>query len=839
MKKTQLLAIAFGIPLLAVGALAQEVVSARFEGLTRIVVELRPGAGPIAKGEVIIKNAMGDTINSQDVLRLDQPENSLVISLSNKAFLYKTPGISFGATVSIKGSNVVPIQRQGGTIASVESIINGPANSRTSLWHNIGTGGGNPYRMPSIGNEASPFSLVGATVNVLLIMVDFPDFQAKDNPGGNGNTVNGEVLKTAQQYHEWLSSRGKHFMETSSYGNLAMNYHVLKNPKNPEGFYRLPRSLNPSSDYLPEGRQARQDGLATRQQCEARYPWILTQPEDWPGYAFGRGGSTNAFRSTNLGFNSVDYKPDIKAQFGHLPEDYFTMVYIGAPQNARGISYGQSFGADANIREATGYQSVVNYSFMGADAYGGFKYKHLTHELGHQLGMIDYYLSYHPQPDPYRGGGDAYANVGGFDLMGQITCVSPDIFAWMKWKNGWIKDDQVVAINAPGTYTIELTPMEIDGGSKLIFIPGERPGVVYCIEYRQRLGVNDIERLEASTDPYDPTATLFPNSTWAHGAFGIDTKPGILMYRFDANQQSIQGGLSVVDILPRDIGYNDYSQSFGTTLSNSLLGPASGIYSHTERAWGVTVSVDPDENFPLRSTNPVVVTVTKKTPTDQDRTPVLSEAQFIDQNAIQFRTDQDMRGLLHGAIMVTKADGQIVATQLNQVTSISVRATVAENNFTFDDVKNGGGTVQLVPIQANATGMNNFLVSQPVSIGPARAINEIRLRNLGFENNTTISAVQTTSVQLSDVATNYSIKKADGTIVPSEQISASYNSSTKRLTLKIDPSQFPDAASSKGATLTISLPSNFTARGPAAAAIAKFYHNVVAVGMAAQPIKAM
>lgn len=104
-------------------------------------------------------------------------------------------------------------------------------------------------------------------------------------------------------------------------------------------------------------------------------------------------------------------------------------------------------------------------------------YKILVHEAIHTFGLPDLYL------EP----GDTHGAVRGWDLMGNIGGRQPDLFAWNKLKLGWITDDQIDCVTAPGTTEHTLTALEVPGGKKAVVVrTGEQ--TAYAIESRRALG---------------------------------------------------------------------------------------------------------------------------------------------------------------------------------------------------------------------------------------------------------------------------------------------------------------------------------------------------------------
>ncbi len=823
----------------------------------------------------------------------EQAPDTVAISLTNDAL--KGSGDTRGqmaeeACISIQGSAPVAIPRQGAALdEKVLNIIDGQNGEEndTSMWHNAGSnseGWGNPYSIDrgenpeNYLNVGSRYDYAGIDVNVLLMVFDFPDARGADNTGIIGlpgeaqvdlhNYVNGHRLTSAQDYFDWVSGRNKEFLETASFGNIRMKWELLENSQEgSNGIYTLPYSLYPSSYYMPGGVIYEADKQAGRDLSNIyeAYPWLLTNPggrdyqhleggpalEDlldsnglWEGYWFARGASTDDWNDDVIGYAGVPgMKEDFVKKFGDPQAGTytanFTMGYWAAVENAPGITYGQSFsGGDYSVAHNLGIE-LKNFSFMGADAYSRFKYKHMCHEFGHQIGLNDNYLD---RPtggvaDIYTGTADYYTSSGGYDLMGYITGIAPDYFAWVKWKNAWFRDDQVVAVTDPGTYTVELTPVETEGGSKLIFIPGEDRGVVYAIEFRGgKIGVDNIEKTEMSNDPFDPDLSRYgEQSRWDHSeAFGTDTQAGILLYRFNANITSLDcAPIVVTDILPRSLNNAEgYDHRYSVTLNNSLLGPASGVYSWTDDAFGITISVDPGEELVNGSDEPYTVTVEKFDPSEKDRTPIL-HAQFVDLNAIQFQSDLDLRGLKDENFVVKKGSQRIPAS-VHHVSKSYVRLNFAGTPFTPDDITGVSG--KNVTVQISAAGAENnssssslyqYLPSDKVYVEPIQGRNggmkteTVTLSELRFTGVNSLTAkadkdITGIGMAASDGASvaknSLKITRADGTVLTASQIaSASYSRTTGLLTVNLTQGTFESLSDTIGTTVEIVRPvSNFS-----------------------------
>ncbi|WP_326722510.1 M6 family metalloprotease domain-containing protein [Streptomyces sp. NBC_00243] len=155
--------------------------------------------------------------------------------------------------------------------------------------------------------------------------------------------------------------------------------------------------------------------------------------------------------------------------------------------------------------------AVSNASFVysrqddGSGSYDETGYRVLPHENSHTFGLPDLYT---------QDGGGA---VGHWDIMSEDWGAGNDLLGWHKWKLGWLDETQVACAASPGTTEYTLTPLAKPGGAKLVFVPtSARTG--YALELRTRDG-ND----------------------------AAVCRPGILIYKVDANVDTGNGPVNVYD----------------------------------------------------------------------------------------------------------------------------------------------------------------------------------------------------------------------------------------------------------------------------------------------------
>ncbi|MFD5566958.1 M6 family metalloprotease domain-containing protein [Streptomyces cadmiisoli] len=208
---------------------------------------------------------------------------------------------------------------------------------------------------------------------------------------------------------------------------------------------------------------------------------------------------------------------------------------------------------------------VANASFVysrqddGSGSYEQTGYRVLPHENGHVFGLPDLYTQ--------EGGGA----VGHWDIMSEDWGANNDLLGWHKWKLGWLDADQIGCAAAHGTTEHTLTPLARAGGPKLVFIPVDRR-TGYALELRTRAG-------------NDETVC----------------RPGVLIYRVDADVDTGQGPVTVFDSR-RESGGCTRSPNVHAELSDAPFAPGQ---TFEDRTHGIRIAVtgqDPDGNHVVRVT---------------------------------------------------------------------------------------------------------------------------------------------------------------------------------------------------------------------------------------------
>ncbi|MEV4191284.1 M6 family metalloprotease domain-containing protein [Streptomyces toxytricini] len=110
----------------------------------------------------------------------------------------------------------------------------------------------------------------------------------------------------------------------------------------------------------------------------------------------------------------------------------------------------------------------------------------LAHETGHVFDLPDLYHR------PSDGKGDWDTHVGDWDVMGSQFGMSPDLFAWHKWKLGWLDASQVDCVQS-GSSLHTLQPVGVapppgsSGGTRLAVVR-TGPGSAVAVEARGSAG---------------------------------------------------------------------------------------------------------------------------------------------------------------------------------------------------------------------------------------------------------------------------------------------------------------------------------------------------------------
>ncbi|MFF7866033.1 M6 family metalloprotease domain-containing protein [Streptomyces qaidamensis] len=156
----------------------------------------------------------------------------------------------------------------------------------------------------------------------------------------------------------------------------------------------------------------------------------------------------------------------------------------------------------------------------------------LAHETGHVFDLPDLYHR------PVDGKGDWDTHVGDWDLMGSQFGLAPDLFAWHKWKLGWLDPRQVRCVQDAGPARLTLEPLAVGPGAPTT---GTAGAPAFGLGRGTKLAV-------VRTGPDSVLAFE------ARGPVGNDVaacRQGVLVYRVRGGAQSGGGPIEVIDAHPR------------------------------------------------------------------------------------------------------------------------------------------------------------------------------------------------------------------------------------------------------------------------------------------------
>ncbi|MFE1942332.1 M6 family metalloprotease domain-containing protein [Streptomyces massasporeus] len=206
----------------------------------------------------------------------------------------------------------------------------------------------------------------------------------------------------------------------------------------------------------------------------------------------------------------------------------------------------------------------------------------LAHETGHVFDLPDLYHR------PADGKGDWDTHVGDWDLMGSQFGLAPDLFAWHKWKLGWLDPRQVRCVQDAGPARLTLEPLAAGSGLPTTGAAGAQP-----------FGLGRGTKLAVVRTGPDSVLALE-----VRGPVGNDVaacRQGVLVYRVRGGAQSGGGPIEVIDAHPRtDACWED---SVYPPLADAPIGigesftvPGEGVRVEVEGrtasgAWTVKIAV--------------------------------------------------------------------------------------------------------------------------------------------------------------------------------------------------------------------------------------------------------
>ncbi|MEU2911356.1 M6 family metalloprotease domain-containing protein [Streptomyces massasporeus] len=206
----------------------------------------------------------------------------------------------------------------------------------------------------------------------------------------------------------------------------------------------------------------------------------------------------------------------------------------------------------------------------------------LAHETGHVFDLPDLYHR------PADGKGDWDTHVGDWDLMGSQFGLAPDLFAWHKWKLGWLHPRQVRCVQDAGPARLTLEPLAAGPGMPTTGAAGAQP-----------FGLGRGTKLAVVRTGPDSVLALE-----VRGPVGNDVaacRQGVLVYRVRGGAQSGGGPIEVIDAHPHTDAC--WENSVYPPLADAPIGigesftvPGEGVRVEVEArtasgAWTVKIAV--------------------------------------------------------------------------------------------------------------------------------------------------------------------------------------------------------------------------------------------------------
>ncbi|MFF7972743.1 M6 family metalloprotease domain-containing protein [Streptomyces sp. NPDC007905] len=156
----------------------------------------------------------------------------------------------------------------------------------------------------------------------------------------------------------------------------------------------------------------------------------------------------------------------------------------------------------------------------------------LAHETGHMFDLPDLYHR------PVDGKGDWDTYVGDWDLMGSQFGLAPDLFAWHKWKLGWLDPRQVVCVRGARPTRLTLEPLAAGPG---IPVQGTAGAPAFGLGHGTKLAIVRT----------GPDSVLAFEARGSAGNDRVACRQGVLVYRVRGGAESGGGPVEVVDAHPR------------------------------------------------------------------------------------------------------------------------------------------------------------------------------------------------------------------------------------------------------------------------------------------------
>ncbi|KFG03353.1 M6 family metalloprotease domain-containing protein [Streptomyces sp. LBUM 1478] len=223
----------------------------------------------------------------------------------------------------------------------------------------------------------------------------------------------------------------------------------------------------------------------------------------------------------------------------------------------------------------------------------------LAHETGHVFDLPDLYRR------PADGKGDWDTHVGDWDLMGSQFALAPDLFAWHKWKLGWLEPGQVTCVRGAGSTRLTMEAVGAGPGGAYdgeAAAGGGGAGAVGGVAPAGIPAPGAGRGTKLAVVRTGPDSAL---AIEARGAVGNDAAvctQGVLVYRIRGGTESGSGPVEVVDAHPRTEACWDESvypplADAPVTVGESFSVPGDGVRVAVEGrtatgAWTVRITTE-------------------------------------------------------------------------------------------------------------------------------------------------------------------------------------------------------------------------------------------------------
>jgi M6 family metalloprotease-like protein len=466
---------------------------AHFQGLTQIVATSSEDLTGITPADVTVTAPAGAVTPTS----VSANATTLTVNLPASAFARTT---STGTTIAARGSAPATVARPGEPAADAHILgssqwtDNGWSTSLTdpSFFDPVTQQQG-LYRFqditpnsdaagrPVVWNDGEVSTPAQRNLKMLVLFVQFPNRLATSSPAG---------WQTMQPYMDFLQPASA-FWSTASYGQLNVSF------DSPQLAGQLPWiTMDKNANLYTWDAQTHNMFAYSREAFQKAYDQLGIKVDDYDEVLImpARGTSGLANGPGNINRDPTD----------------------GDQTNTNQPAYVDHDGK-------THYVSTVITAGNDMFSWG---YRWIDHEFGHTIGLPDLYL-YTTTVNGTRVNQFFYS--GGWDIMGNIGGHANDYVGYEKYKEHWIRDDQVDVVSQPGTATYTISPIETPGGSKIVVI---RTGLdtAYVAELRTKLGVD-----------------------------GLDNRAkyqGVLLYKIDASQWEQINTDSDLEVISKQY-YND------------------------------------------------------------------------------------------------------------------------------------------------------------------------------------------------------------------------------------------------------------------------------------------